>query len=297
VKTSELSRRAWDKLSKRDCARLAKQIKLELLPEHIEFSEVRTCRSVAGLRRNAIFSFGNAEFVFIPGATVVLGYDRRRPFKPSREQAANWRKLEEEYEVQLKDHLNNSLTQLRRVAVAPFLLERTAHHAGRTPVAPGAKPTGEGAIHRVSATEIYREVQVSRQMAADFAAQDGFRMPSSDEWEYACGAGTRTMFWWGDDCPCDSDPLDAPPLPSRKHGHPFDLRIAVNPYEWEATSDWPVMRGGDGGCMICGGMASFASWLTLATAFFDKASHRDAHFGVHVRRALSLSLEIKRGAK
>ncbi|MBX3170467.1 MAG: hypothetical protein KF760_23880 [Candidatus Eremiobacteraeota bacterium] len=44
-------------------------------------------------------------------------------------------------------------------------------------------------------------------MVADLASQ-GFRLPSADEWEYACAAGSRTLFHWGDHVPCDWYPVD-----------------------------------------------------------------------------------------
>ena len=29
----------------------------------------------------------------------------------------------------------------------------------------------------------------------------GFRFPTSNEWEYACAAGSRSLFRWGNDTP------------------------------------------------------------------------------------------------
>lgn len=37
-------------------------------------------------------------------------------------------------------------------------------------------------------------------------AERGLRMPSSDEWEHACGAGAGTLFRWGNECPLDRIP-------------------------------------------------------------------------------------------
>jgi len=35
-------------------------------------------------------------------------------------------------------------------------------------------------------------------------ARIGMRLPTCDEWEYACGAAAPTLFRWGDDNPADS---------------------------------------------------------------------------------------------
>ena len=43
---------------------------------------------------------------------------------------------------------------------------------------------------------------------------EGFRLPTSDEWEYVCAACARTLFRWGDHCPAGSlQPL--PKAPAR----------------------------------------------------------------------------------
>ena len=125
---------------------------------------------------------------------------------------------------------------------------------------------------------------------------DGFRLPTSDEWEYLCGGGITTLFRWGDHAPCDRYPTDisreeiewrtewvrsSGKLERPVGGFTSDwdyhripnslgLLIAQNPYQSELVNEPGVLRGGDGGCSICGGIGYFAGWLPLATAYFEK---------------------------
>jgi hypothetical protein len=141
-----------------------------------------------------------------------------------------------------------------------------------------------------------RSVSQTHAELAEQLKASGFRFPTSDEWEYACGCGKPTLFRWGDHVPCDYYPTDMssqeaayrkrwvasggklkpPPagfscdwdLHRKPNG--FGLSIASNPYHSELVAEIGTTRGGDGGCTICGGYGFFAGWLTLATSYFEE---------------------------
>lgn len=91
-------------------------------------------------------------------------------------------------------------------------------------------------------------------------ASDGFRLPSSDEWEHLSNAGSPDLFRWGNVWPTLDD------FSGHLDPNAFGLVFTADPYCPEYVSEEHLMRAGDGGEMICGGIGPLA-WLTFASSY------------------------------
>ncbi len=128
-------------------------------------------------------------------------------------------------------------------------------------------------------------------LVASSVAAQGFRLPTSDEWEHAVSGGTRSIFRWGDFWPVDTDVWDGGPFASHLEPNAFGLRFSKDPYQSELVDDPEELRSGDGGCMVCGRIGPM-SWTTFASAFRYRLKLEDARDTwfeqAHPRRALSI---------
>jgi len=236
-----LSTERWVALSSHERDETARRV-AQQLPAGFSFQGVQQHPPSDFRHPLAVYETTDATFVLIPGGPVTLGFDASRPFEPNPDELQSWQDTADEYGINktLHEFVVEVTLRPRCVELPPLLVETSARRVG----------TGSHAA----------------------VAARGFRYPTSDEWEYFCGAGAPTLFRWGDHVPCDRYPIDerVPPYwNAHRQANALGLLIASNPYDCELTAEVGVTRGGDGGSMICGGAGFYVGWLTLATAYFE----------------------------
>jgi hypothetical protein len=260
----------WDALASVKRQKVADGI-AEQLPAPWEFVGFEMHSLGNAIHEIAFFDFAEAKFALIPGSRkVMLGYDRKRKWSPGSEYQADLEAFEKEY-WSLKQALNSSLSGLRTCWIAPLLVEVDCHEFAWDDA---TKKLAE----RVSYTKI-----IERRITP-------FRLLTSDEWEYVCAAGTRTLFRWGDELPPIACTWPGAETDWTLHRQPnaFGLQMIADTYQYEQCAGGRI-RGGDGGCTVCGSYSEMTNWLPLATAaLLPKSEHADWENEGLVRRVWPL---------
>jgi hypothetical protein len=259
------------------------------LPQSVSFKGLRFYLDGGPELSIAIFEYGGALFSLMPGGEVQIGYEADN-FRPTDEQIESFQDNAEEYgfDLDIYSYVQSVTTPPRKVTIAAMLVEIQPTKIGLEAISseelkiqnlledfPDSPSINCGDRYgfdcgkdgSVAAWQIISKTQ--EDIVTELAAE-GLRLLTFDEWEYGCGAGSTTLFRWGDFSPSNFYPTNN--LADWKlHLQPnlFGLHIAQNPYECEIISDKYTVRGGDGGCSICGGMGSFFGWLPLATAYWE----------------------------
>ncbi len=280
----------WDQLAPSAQEEAASALAASL-PERFRFAGLET-HALGQLRhRVACFTWNEARFALLPGGLATLGY-APGSFHPSEAHQRSWEESCREYpEIALKyptleSYLEQQLTSFRQVTIQPFLLEVVAQKVSlRREIDRRRYPA---LTYPLSAVQLQ-----------EYVAPDGFRLPTSDEWEYACAAGARTLWRWGDETTMILMDMRSNPAPAWDlHLRPnaFGLLIGTHPANWECTAEWQVMRGGDGGTALNVLPGRFLEWLTLASAFRRQVGPRAKVSLVYLRRAYSLVGEAEQEA-
>ena len=238
--------------------------------------------SIVGFRRferwgvytfTAVFERDGSEFVFVPGDEVTLGWK------------GEFSDLEAttrfQIQMALRDHgydgdpaeiMGRLILGPRDAVIPPMLVE--------------TRP---------------RNVEADPASVPDIV-EEGFSVPTSDEWEYLCGGGTTTLFPWGDRFDSDTVARMFPEGGPSMEGRPnfFGLTIGTDPFRPEIVmSDRPLFRGGDFGGSILSGYGPVMGHLPVCPHFKPVAYYPEGKVpsSFPIRRIIRLDTPDKRQMK
>lgn len=277
-----LLRPDWQRLSEMERRDILKNIGEDYgmcLREYVTFSRYGQETSTA------VYTCGEEEFVFVPGDNVTLGYDAMNmemdlPSRGALYEEISYndeeieklhKQIEEKYRYpsdkeELVDYANrmeelgalkilkdkllkNMFTPVRQAEIGPMLVERRTNEVDVDSVYTDMEESGEEGLSE-------REILMQQ------IGEEGFSIPTKDEWEYLCGGGCRTMFPWGDSFfeECFGDEDDIYDLEEETEEKPnfFGLFIAEDSYKLEVVQNGGF-KGGDGGCASSGGFDALDS--------------------------------------
>ena len=245
-------------------------------------------------------------FALIPGDRATLGYNRGQPFTPEEKDLQEWQMDSSEANLVTFDgvllhdlmetfppgyhkwyaFLDQVMLPLRTASIRPFLLEVEAKKVSELLPTPWRmyhiRPNRFLGGKRMRASCQQYPNFVSHSELVLLLNSQGFRLPTSDEWEYARAAGTRSLFYWGEALWSDL----------QYQQNAFGLLIENDSYRWEFCGEVGMMRGGDGGCAACGGEGRLAECITAASAYASLLEDPNRQATGYFRRAYSLPMEL-----
>lgn len=285
-----------------------KQIIMQQLAEkyEMEFKQLAVFDRWGQTNTTGIFSKNGAEFVFVPGDTVTLGWEKF--VEGLNEESAEdlQADMEEFGQEDAEAFLRSFMTPVRQAQIVPMLVERRLNEIGWEPISFDdprllAHPEWleELQKNRSVSLNIVGHVRFDLKNEQHFAYlyhdtaytqfkenlhKQGFALPTADEWAYLCGGGCRTLFPWGDSFDYDMKLYYFISLDEENDSRPYDmelpnffgLSIAYDPYKNEVMEAAKVsFRGGDGGCFICGGAGPMLGFLGCSPHFNTDCLYED----------------------
>lgn len=322
----KLMREKWEQFQTEErralLEQMAKQYGLELLGEE-------TFRKWGRETHTGCFTGRGGEFVFVPGDTVTLGWQKFAQGMNQETQEEFQEAMEiTGWEGTLTELLQEQMDPVHQAVIGPMLVERTLQTVGYEEVSlDDPRLTGNedwmaefqkaqrGGFSQYTISEEVRFTRTEDGWRAELYHQDsfprlrealaeaGFSLPTADEWAYLCGGGCRTLYPWGDSFDYEMglpyfEPEEGAAVScDLRTPNFFGLTIACDPYRDELTVGEDgalVIKGGDGGCNLCGGADAAVGFLPCAPYFRqdrdDPEEELDGEFDFY-RRVIRVELE------
>ncbi|MFF2089775.1 hypothetical protein [Paenibacillus sp. NPDC058174] len=299
-----LNRQAWSELSSTEKEAVMQDLASKL-PQGFQFQGLQTFQRYGVTNETGIFTYKEAEFVFVPGNQVTLGWES---WDQGMDEATREDLLETlgEYDIEDADqYLRDQMSPVREAAIGAMLVERAARSAGwqqvplqDLPLLDEPEIEEELTKFRASTYSKYEQYQHFRlvrqeedirlflfnedltweQAVAD-VHNEGFSLLTEEEWEYIYGGGCRTLFPWGDSFDYKMKVKHFEELVEEDDSREYDLSLPnafgllfdgdPYQYEWTIREGELMPKGGDGGSLICGGSGLVVGYLPVAAYFRD----------------------------
>lgn len=302
-----LMRKTYDDLTTEEKQHLLMQLAEQY---HLQYQRMETFSCWGKTTETAVYTYQGSEFVFVPGDSVTLGWDGFTEGMDALT-CAEIQAMLDEYEIKdtIEEFLRSMTTPVRQVTVGPMLVERRQQEIGWEPVSFDDPRLLEDPVWMEKFAAYRQECQrqegmlefvgqvrfqklgedwqaaiyhnVTHRELKEQLAQQGFWLPTVDEWEYLCGGGCRTLFAWGDSFLKEfclrhfEDTRQQNPVYTLEQPNFFGLTIGFDPYRREIVEDAALLfKGGDGGCNVCGGMGIVLGYLPC-TPYFALVEEED----------------------
>ncbi|MBX3466265.1 MAG: hypothetical protein KF878_05130 [Planctomycetes bacterium] len=251
----------WTALPREAKESAARNVEI-LIGRPLRFSGLQTHALGDHSNTTAHFDWRGRELALIPAGREQVGFDvesfrpsddllQRISPRPTRAQAP----VDTHQALALFHDVARDIHPVREVSLSPYLIEVVS--TGWPGWGFFGAPVDVHGFPDAEESEIRSALRSFR--------RDGFRAPTTDEWEFACAGGSRDLFRWGAEHPVSQSPWQEQPWDLHRSRNAFGLVLPHDTYDVELCLPWNL-RGGDGGFQAHGG-GDLLGWLTLASAY------------------------------